>query len=89
MTDSNELPSLSDVAEALRLILSVLLIMTTVVSVLAALFFFVLTAMVAPPPELRAGAQWAGLGPTYGMIATAVAFTSELIRRLFVRERRS
>lgn len=89
MTDSNELPSLSDVAEALRLLLNILLIATTVVSMLAALFLFVLTAMIAPPPELRAGAQWAGPAATYGMIATTVAFISELFRRLFVRKRRS
>jgi hypothetical protein len=77
------------VADALRFLLNVLLIMTTTLAVLVALFFFVLTAMIAPPPELRAGAQWAGPGPTYGMIATAVAFTSELFRRLFVRKRRT
>jgi hypothetical protein len=77
------------VGEALRLLLNFLLIVATVSSLLTAIFFFGLTAMVAPPPDQRAGAQWAGPGPTYGMIAAAIAFTSELFRRLFVRKPRN
>lgn len=76
------------VSEALRMLLNFFLIVTIIFSVLAAIFFFGVTAMVAPPPDQRAGAQWAGDGPSYGMIAAAIAFTSELVRRLFVRKPR-
>jgi hypothetical protein len=76
------------VSEALRMLLNFFLILTIILSVLAAIFFFGVTAMVAPPPDQRAGAQWAGDGPSYGMIAAAIAFTSELVRRLFVRKPR-
>lgn len=80
--------SQATIGEALRMLLNFFLILTTILSVLAAVFFFGVTALVAPPPDQRAGAQWAGDGPTYGMIAAAIAFTSELVRRLFVRKPR-
>ncbi len=77
----------STIGERLRLLLDLVLVLTTILSVIAAIVFFSLTAMVAPPDQI-AGVQWAGLAPNFGMIAAAVAFISELFRRLFVRKPR-